>query len=78
MPHAREAFNLAAFFDLENLAIGVREVDYPEFDVQLVLGRLIEKVLGSVFSFGGGRIALTLIQQGFNVTGIETVVGGSR
>ncbi|MCZ6792102.1 MAG: NYN domain-containing protein, partial [Planctomycetota bacterium] len=38
-----EALNIAAFFDLENLAIGVREVDYPEFDVQLVLGRLIEK-----------------------------------
>lgn len=38
--------NIAAFFDLENLAIGVRAASYASFDVELVLARLIEK--GSV------------------------------
>ena len=35
--------SIAVFFDLENLAIGVREVSYPPFDVALVLSRLLEK-----------------------------------
>jgi len=34
---------IAVFFDLDNLALGVREADYPPFDVGLVLGRLLEK-----------------------------------
>jgi uncharacterized protein (TIGR00288 family) len=38
-----EALTIAAFFDLENLAIGVREVKAGKFDVHLVLGRLLEK-----------------------------------
>jgi len=39
----RESSRIAAFFDLENLAIGVREVSYPPFDVDLVLERLFAK-----------------------------------
>ena len=38
-----EALTIAAFFDLENLAIGVREVKLGRFDVGRVLGRLLEK-----------------------------------
>ncbi len=39
----REALNIAAFFDLENLAIGAREVKMNKFDVELVLNRLLDK-----------------------------------
>ena len=39
----RDASTIAVFFDLENVAIGVREANFPEFEVELVLGRLIEK-----------------------------------
>lgn len=42
-PPPRDPFHIAVFFDLENVAIGVREVDYPTFDVSLVLERLLEK-----------------------------------
>jgi uncharacterized protein (TIGR00288 family) len=35
--------NIATFFDIENLAIGAKEVGYPKFDVHLVLNRLLEK-----------------------------------
>jgi hypothetical protein len=45
-PRNRDAWNIAVLFDLENLAIGVREVNYTPFDVELVLDRLLEK--GSV------------------------------
>ena len=41
--HPRSALNIAVLFDLENLAIGVRHSSYPPFDVDLVLGRLVEK-----------------------------------
>ena len=43
---SKESLNLAVFFDLENIAIGVRDSKYPKFDVELVLERLLEK--GSV------------------------------
>lgn len=39
----RDSSTLAVFFDLENVAIGVREASYPDFDVELVLKRLLEK-----------------------------------
>jgi len=35
--------NLAVFFDFENIAIGVREANYPNFDVKKVLERLLLK-----------------------------------
>lgn len=41
--NARDASTIAVFFDLENVAIGVREASFPEFEVELVLGRLLEK-----------------------------------
>jgi len=41
--HPSDALTIAAFFDLENLAIGVGEVHLGSFKVELVLGRLLEK-----------------------------------
>ncbi|MEM7305307.1 MAG: NYN domain-containing protein [Planctomycetota bacterium] len=38
-----DAYTIAAFFDLENVAIGVRDADFAAFQVELVLERLIEK-----------------------------------
>ena len=37
------ALKIACFIDLENVAIGVREVRLKGFDVDLVLRRLVEK-----------------------------------
>ncbi len=34
---------MAIYFDLENIVIGVREADYPKFDIQKVLERLLLK-----------------------------------
>ncbi len=38
-----DAPNLAIFCDFENVAIGVRDAKYDEFDIQLVLERLLDK-----------------------------------
>jgi len=38
-----EALTIAAFFDMENLAIGVSECKLGKFKVELVLNRLLEK-----------------------------------
>ena len=38
-----DAANLAIFCDYENVAIGVREARYDEFDIQLCLERLLDK-----------------------------------
>ncbi|MFO0682555.1 MAG: NYN domain-containing protein [Sandaracinus sp.] len=38
-----EAPNMAIFCDYENVAIGVREARYDEFDIQLCLERLLDK-----------------------------------
>jgi uncharacterized protein (TIGR00288 family) len=38
-----EEQRLALFIDFDNLAIGAREANYPKFDVDLVLERLLEK-----------------------------------
>jgi uncharacterized protein (TIGR00288 family) len=38
-----DPLHIAVFFDLENVAIGVRESDFTQFDVELVLKRLLEK-----------------------------------
>lgn len=34
---------MAVYFDLENIVIGAREADYPKFDIQKVLERLLLK-----------------------------------
>ena len=34
---------MAVYFDLENIVIGTREADYPKFDIQKVLERLLLK-----------------------------------
>jgi len=38
-----EAPNLALFCDFENIAIGAKEARYDDFDIELVLERLLEK-----------------------------------
>lgn len=48
-PNSREPIvvetssNIAVFFDLENVAIGVREAKLKTFDVELVMARLVDK-----------------------------------
>ncbi len=41
--HVVEAINMAVFLDFENVALGVRDANYPEFDVEKVLERLLLK-----------------------------------
>ncbi|MDQ6654650.1 MAG: NYN domain-containing protein [Verrucomicrobiota bacterium] len=41
-PHEADA-TMAVFLDLENIAIGAREADYPAFDIRQVLERLLLK-----------------------------------
>ena len=43
MPDRSETNNLALFCDFENVALGVREARYAEFDVRKVLERLLLK-----------------------------------
>lgn len=43
MTNRDEAPNMAIFCDYENVAIGVREARYDEFDIQLCLERLLDK-----------------------------------
>ena len=43
MNNRDEAPNMAIFCDYENVAIGVREARYDEFDIQLCLERLLDK-----------------------------------
>ena len=43
MPASPEARNLAVFCDFENVALGVREAKYAQFDMEKVLERLLLK-----------------------------------
>jgi uncharacterized protein (TIGR00288 family) len=43
MPASPEARNLAVFCDFENVALGVREAKYAQFDMEKVLERLLAK-----------------------------------
>ena len=43
MPSAPEARSLAVFCDFENVALGVREAKYAQFEMQKVLERLLAK-----------------------------------
>jgi uncharacterized protein (TIGR00288 family) len=43
MPGGTEIKNMALFCDFENIALGVREAKYPQFDIQRVLERLLLK-----------------------------------
>src|SRR3981081_1352830 len=43
MPAMQEARSLAVFCDFENVALGVREAKYSQFDMQKVLERLLAK-----------------------------------
>jgi len=43
MTHQAETVNMAVFCDFENVALGVREAEYPKFDIGKVLGRLLLK-----------------------------------
>ncbi len=41
--HTAETVNMALFCDFENIALGVKEAEYPKFDVGRVLERLLLK-----------------------------------
>ena len=43
MPQANETANLALFCDFENIALGVKEEEFPKFDIGKVLERLLLK-----------------------------------
>jgi uncharacterized protein (TIGR00288 family) len=43
MPGGSEIKNMALFCDFENIALGVREAKYPQFDIKRVLERLLLK-----------------------------------
>jgi uncharacterized protein (TIGR00288 family) len=43
VPPVPEARSLAVFCDFENVALGVREAKYPQFDMEKVLERLLAK-----------------------------------
>lgn len=43
MPPSQEARSLAVFCDFENIALGVREAKYAQFDMEKVLERLLAK-----------------------------------
>jgi uncharacterized protein (TIGR00288 family) len=41
--HAAETINMALFCDFENIALGVKEAEFPKFDIDKVLERLLLK-----------------------------------
>lgn len=43
MPKDDNSSTMAVFFDLENIVIGVREANYPKFDIKSVMQRLLTK-----------------------------------
>jgi uncharacterized protein (TIGR00288 family) len=43
MTHTAETINMALFCDFENIALGVKEAEYPKFDIDKVLERLLLK-----------------------------------
>ena len=43
MPTGTETTNLALFCDFENIALGVRDARYAQFDITKVLERLLLK-----------------------------------
>ncbi len=42
-PHTAETVSMALFCDFENIALGVREAEFPKFDIDKVLERLLLK-----------------------------------
>jgi len=42
-PHMAETVSMALFCDFENIALGVREAEFPKFDIDKVLERLLLK-----------------------------------
>ncbi|MBU1050183.1 NYN domain-containing protein, partial [Candidatus Bipolaricaulota bacterium] len=43
MTHQTETTNMALFCDFENIALGVREAEFPKFDIEKVFERLLLK-----------------------------------
>jgi uncharacterized protein (TIGR00288 family) len=43
MTHTAETINMALFCDFENIALGVKEAEFPKFDIDKVLERLLLK-----------------------------------
>ncbi len=73
MVYSRDSLRIAVFFDIENLAIGVREMRYPKFDVRLVLGRLVEKGSVIVRRAYADWSRLSEYERPFHEAGIELI-----
>ncbi|MCK5245491.1 NYN domain-containing protein, partial [Candidatus Bipolaricaulota bacterium] len=43
MTQAAETINMALFCDFENIALGAKEAEFPKFDIDKVLERLLLK-----------------------------------
>jgi uncharacterized protein (TIGR00288 family) len=43
MTHTAETINMALFCDFENIALGAKEAEFPKFDIEKVLERLLLK-----------------------------------
>ena len=43
MPHSSDTINMALFCDFENIALGAKEAEFPKFDIDKVLERLLLK-----------------------------------
>jgi hypothetical protein len=43
MPQMAETKSMAIFCDFENVALGVRDAKYPQFDIRKILERLLLK-----------------------------------
>src|SRR6185436_7665441 len=63
-PNATRAPNLAIFCDYENVALGARDAAYREFDIGLVLERLLDK----------GKVVVKKAYSGWNSADIRLVV----
>ena len=51
MTHQAETKNMALFCDFENIALGVRDANYAQFDIRKVVEKLLVK--GSGLACGG-------------------------
>jgi uncharacterized protein (TIGR00288 family) len=76
---SNDAYNIAVFFDLENLVIGAKEARYASFDVQKVLQRLVEKGNVVVKKAYADWRNLQSYKQGFHEAAVEMIeIPGSK
>ncbi len=73
MVGTNEEHQLAVFFDLENIAIGVREAKLGPLNVQVILARLVEKGKISVKKAYADFEAYSMYKRPFHEAGIELI-----